>query len=265
MTLFAAGPGPHVFALPPGAVFTGALIAGLDARLAGAPPETMARIEIWVNTQRARRALAEAFAKGPARLLPRIRAVSELAEDPRVSLDLPPSGSALARKLELARLVAALLAAEPGRAAETAVFDLADSLAQLLDDLEGEGIDPAALRHIDPGDHAAHWQQSLRFLDILATHATATIPGGQGRLRRVAEALAAAWATRPPDHPVLVAGSTGSRGATRAFMAAVARLAQGALILPGHDPGLPEAVWRVGAGALALTTILALVLMVVRG
>ncbi|MCB1372227.1 MAG: double-strand break repair protein AddB [Rhodobacteraceae bacterium] len=249
MTLFAPGPGPRVFALPPGADFTAALIEGLDARLAGAPPETMARIEIWVNTQRARRALTEAFANGPARLLPRIRALSELAEDLRLPLELPPAGPALARKLELARLVAALLAAEPGRAAETAVFDLADSLAQLLDDLEGEGIDPAALRRIDAGDHAAHWQQSLRFLDILVTHAAATIPGGQGRLRRVAEALAAAWATNAPADPVLVAGSTGSRGGTRAFMAAVARLPQGALILPGHDPALPEAVWRrLGAG-----------------
>ena len=47
---------------------------------------------------------------------------------------------------------------------------------------------------------------------------------------------------------MLVAGSTGSRGATRAFMAAVARLPQGALVLPGFDAGLPPAVWdRLGA------------------
>ncbi len=249
MTLFPPATGPRIFALPPGADFTAALVAGLDARLAGAPPEAMARVEIWVNTQRARRALAEAFSAGPARLLPRIRVLSDLSGDPLAALDLPPPAPALARKLELARLVAALIAAEPGLAAETAVFDLADSLAQLLDDLEGEGIDPAALRSIDAGDHAAHWQRSLRFLDILARHGAGAAPGGQGRLRRVAEAFAAVWSTDPPDHPVLVAGSTGSRGATRAFMAAVARLPQGALILPGHDSGLPETVWhRLGTG-----------------
>jgi ATP-dependent helicase/nuclease subunit B len=48
---------------------------------------------------------------------------------------------------------------------------------------------------------------------------------------------------------VIVAGSTGSRAPTRAFMAAVARLPQGALVLPGLDQDLPPAVWdRLAAG-----------------
>ena len=47
---------------------------------------------------------------------------------------------------------------------------------------------------------------------------------------------------------MIVAGSTGSRGATRAFMTAVARLPQGALVLPGFDAELPAPVWeRLGA------------------
>ena len=62
-------------------------------------------------------------------------------------------------------------------------------------------------------------------------------------MRAAADALAARWAAAPPAHPVIVAGSTGSRAPTRAFMAAVARLPQGALVLPGLDPGLPPAVW----------------------
>ena len=62
-------------------------------------------------------------------------------------------------------------------------------------------------------------------------------------MRAAADALAARWAAAPPAQPVIVAGSTGSRAPTRAFMAAVARLPQGALVLPGLDPGLPPAVW----------------------
>ena len=65
-------------------------------------------------------------------------------------------------------------------------------------------------------------------------------------MRAAAEALAAAWAAAPPAHPVIVAGSTGSRGATRAFMAAVARLPQGALVLPGLRPTCPP---RSGTGS----------------
>ncbi len=101
---------------------------------------------------------------------------------------------------------------------------------------------PPPSPRVDAGEHAEHWQRSLRFLSLLGRYLAAAGPtDGQGRLRAAAEALAAAWAARPPAHPVIVAGSTGSRGATRAFMAAVARLPQGALVLPGFDASLPAA------------------------
>ena len=196
----------------------------------------MARVEIWTNTRRAARGLTRLLAEGPPRLLPRIRVVTELADDPALPVDLPAAVPALRRKLELARLVAGLAAAEPELAAGTAVFDLADSLAELLDEMQGEGVSPEGFAKLDVAEHAAHWQRSLRFLTLITGYLAAAGPGdGQGRLRAAAEALAAAWAERPPGHPVIVAGSTGSRGATRAFMAAVARLPQGALVLPGFD------------------------------
>lgn len=243
--LFAPSDGPRVFGLPPGIDFGRALRDGLDARLAGQPPETVARVEIWVNTQRARRMLAEAFAEGPARLLPRIRVVTELSVDPLAPVALTPDVAPLRRKLELARLIRALIAAEPQVAAETAVFDLADSLSELLDELQGEGLDPSCLSRVDAECHAAHWQRSLRFLDILSDYVVETgIEGTQGRMRAVAAAWAESWRLEPPHHPVIVAGSTGSRAATRTFMAAVARLPQGALVLPGLDFDLPPPVWE---------------------
>jgi double-strand break repair protein AddB len=249
MTPFAEVGGARVFGVPPGVDFVAALIEGLDARLADTPPEALARVEIWVNAQRARRALVAAYAAGPARLLPRIRVVTELAGDPLAPADLPPPASALGRRLELARLVRALLRADPGLAAERAAFDLADSLADLLDEMGGEGVAPAALAALDPGEHAEHWRRSLRFLTILDGYAAASAPTeGQARLRAVAEALGRVWAAAPPAHPVIVAGSTGSRGATRALMAAVASTPQGALVLPGFDVDLPPPVWeRLGA------------------
>ena len=209
----------------------------------------MARVEIWVNTRRAARALTTLLASGPARLLPRIRVVTELAADPLGPLDLGPPVSALRRQLDLARLVGALAAAEPQLASGTAVFDLADSLAELLDELEGEGIAPAAFA----GGRGGRARGALAAQPALPRAARGYLvaagpAAGQGRMRAAAEALAGAWALAPPAHPVIVAGSTGSRGATRAFMAAVARLPQGALVLPGLDAGLPPSVWeRLGA------------------
>ena len=249
MTLFAPHEGPRVFALPPGVDFTRALVAGLDARLAGQPPEAAARVEVWVNTRRAQRTLAAAFATGPARLLPRIRVVTELPDDPRLPAAIPAPVPALRRTLELARLVRRLIAADPSLASPTAAFDLAETLGDLLDEMEGEGLGVAALARIDAAEHAEHWQRSLRFLDLIGDYARAAVgSGGQGRLRAAAEAFAAHWAVAPPAHPVIVAGSTGSRGATRTFMAAVARLPQGAIVLPGYDHDLPAPVWdRLGA------------------
>ena len=72
MTLFAPQSAPRVFALPPGVDFSRALVAGLEARLTGQPPEAMARVEIWTNTRRAARGLTRLLAEGPPRLLPRM-------------------------------------------------------------------------------------------------------------------------------------------------------------------------------------------------
>ena len=150
MSLFPPATGPRVFALPPGVDFGRALVAGLEARLAGCPPEALADVEIWVNTQRARRRLAELMATGPPRLLPRIRVVTELASDPLAPLDLPPPVPELRRRLELARLVSALLAAEPALAADTAAFELAESLGELLDEMQGEGVRSRGARRHRP-------------------------------------------------------------------------------------------------------------------
>jgi ATP-dependent helicase/nuclease subunit B len=241
--LFEPLPGPRVFTLAPGIDFVRAFVDGLDARLAGQPPEAVARVTIWVNTRRAQRSLRAVFAEGPARLLPRIHVLADLADDPLFVPQLP-TVPALRRKLELARLVARLVAAEPAVAAETAAFELADSLADLLEEMQGEGVPLAALNRIEPGDHAAHWQRSLRFLGILKDYAAGSADDGQGRLRAATELLRTVWTGAPPDGPVIVAGSTGSRGGTRAFMALVAHAPQGALVLPGFDADLPDSVWR---------------------
>ena len=43
------GPGPHVFALPPGADFPAALVDGVRARMADHRPEAMAQVTIYLN------------------------------------------------------------------------------------------------------------------------------------------------------------------------------------------------------------------------
>ena len=239
--LFTA-PGPRLFALPPGVDFAAEVAAGLLARLGDAPPERLARVTIHVNTRRMQRRLRDVFATGPARLLPRITLITDLALDP-AGADLPPAVPPLRRQLELTRLVAGLLDREPDLADRAALFDLSDSLARLLDEMHGEGVPPDAFARLDVSDLSGHWARALGFLRIVADFAKGDAPDREARQRAVIERLAVRWATDPPPDPVLVAGSTGSRGATSLFLQTVARLPQGAVILPGVDPDLPATVW----------------------
>jgi double-strand break repair protein AddB len=96
------------------------------------------------------------------------------------------------------------------------------------------------------GNASEHWERSLKFLGIITDYWSAQeLVDTEARQRTVIEALAESWKNTPPDHPIIVAGSTGSRGATALFMQAVASLPQGAVVLPGFDAQAPKAVWDV--------------------
>ncbi|MDX8350544.1 double-strand break repair protein AddB [Cognatiyoonia sp. IB215446] len=234
----------RVFATPPGVDFAEALVAGLEDRAANLAPADWARTEIYVNTTRMQRRVRAVFDQGPPRLLPRIRLITDLANDPEV-IAQPTAISPLRRRLELSRFVGLLLAQEPDLASRAALYDLSDSLANLMDEMQGEGVSPSAFRKLDIADQSGHWERSLKFLNIIAPFFDdgAAPLDQEARQRRVITALAEKWAAQPVQHPVIVAGSTGSRGATAMFMEAVARLPQGAIILPGFDFELPEPVW----------------------
>ncbi|MFT5158818.1 MAG: ATP-dependent helicase/nuclease subunit B [Paracoccaceae bacterium] len=238
---------PRCFALPLGVDFSAAFLAGLRDRLKNQPPEALAKVEIFVNTRRTERRLHELMLQGPPSLLPRIRVLTDLANDPMIDAEIPPAISPLRRRLELSQTIAAMLDKDPDLAPRAALFDLADSLAGLMDEMQGEGVSTDSLKSLEIADaHAAHWQQSLTFLNILAPYFdNEAEPDTEARQRMVVEHLAKKWAISPPNHPVLVVGSTGSRGATALFMQTVARLPQGAVILPGFDFDLPAHVFDV--------------------
>ncbi len=242
--MFDPAPQPRIFATPPGVDFAQALVSGLIDRAGTLPAEEWARTEIYVNTTRMQRRIRDVFDAGPPRLLPRIRLITDLAADP--SLDsLPPAVSPLRRRLELSRFVALLLDREPDLAPRAALYDLSNSLAALMDEMLGEGVAPDKISALDISDQSGHWDRALKFLNIIAPFFdTAKEPPDQeARQRMVITALAGKWAEKPIQHPVIIAGSTGSRGATALFMQAVAQLPQGAIILPGFDFDLPVDVW----------------------
>jgi len=259
MSLFSA-PAPRLFAVAPGADFASEFARGLRARVGSAAPEAMARVEVMVNTRRGSRAIEDALvdsAQGSA-LLPRLSLLSELGEDPLAAADLPPAIDPMRRQLRLTRLVEAYLHMTEGGAEGapvTAAPDLAEALGHLLDELQEEGVEAAALDGLVAGElaerAAAHWQGTLDFIDIVRKAWPAIRAEAEGgaldpkaRQRLVIERLVAGWGTAPPADPVLAAGSTGSVTSTAELLAAIARLPQGAVVLPGFDAGLAPEIWR---------------------
>lgn len=224
----------NIFHLPPGVDFAGEVVRGLEERMRDAAPEDWARVEIWANSPRMARLLRAGFETGPARLIPRLRLLSTITL-PGLPAAVPP----LRRRLDLARLVTALITREPDLAPRENAFALAESLAALLDEMQGEGVSAGDIATLDVSDLSGHWERALRFLTIVQDYVADGGTDPEGLRRRAVMALAEKWQETPPEHPVIVAGSTGSRGTTALFMAAVAALPRGAVILPGFEATTP--------------------------
>ena len=237
-------PGPRIFALPPGVDFPRAFVAGCLARWGSMAPEDVARVTIFLNSERMRRAVQDAFTAKGARLLPRLLLVTDpLGGLPVPGMPLPVS--TLRRKLELAQLVRPLLAGPEALAPRSTAFALAESLTELLAEMQTEGVGPEALAMLDVSTQSEHWARALSFLSIMNTYlGSDVIPDPAAMQRRAVEALAARWRTVLPEGPVIVAGSTGSRGTTALLMHLVVLLPQGAVVLPGFDRDLPATVWN---------------------
>lgn len=229
-----------LFFLPPGVDFATELVRGLTLRMQDQPPEAMARVMLYVNSQRMGRRVTEAFVQGRASFLPRIHVLSDLARHP-ILADLAPPTTALRRHLDLARLIDGLLQAQPDLAPRAALFDLAQSLGQLLDEMQDEGVSAETLSNLDVSGHSEHWARTQAFLSIVAPIMAAQ--DGPARHRIASERLAELWQTASPQGPVIIAGSTGSRGPVALLMRAVAALPQGMVVLPAYDPDLPDWVW----------------------
>ncbi len=245
---------PNVFTIPPGESFSDRLASGL-LRRHGGDPLALGRLTLLLPTRRSIRSVREAFLRqteGRAMLLPRMQAVGDVDEeellfDPLQGPELlsrPPAISEMRRQLLLLHLIARNRDIDPAQAAP-----LARELAQLLDRLQTEAVPLAALEDLVPEDLAAHWQETLAFLNLLA-EPWQDLLAAEGcmdpaeRRNALMEAQADHWLQSPPADPVIIAGSTGSIPATADLMAVVANLDNGAVILPGLDRYCDATTWN---------------------
>ena len=234
---------PRLFYLPPGVDFATQLVLGLQERLAGQPPEAMARVVLFLNISTDAAAGDGCHGGGRARgFCPGCWWCRNWART-RSWPVFRRRCSDLRRRLELAKLIKGLLRAQPELAPMAARFDLADSLADLFAEMQDEAVTPEALAELDVSGHSAHWARTQAFLQIVAPF---SLEQGdpQSRQREAVLRLVARWQVVEPADPVVIAGSTGSRGTTALLMQAIAGLAKGAVVVPGFDTCMPGAVWH---------------------
>jgi ATP-dependent helicase/nuclease subunit B len=268
---------PRVFTIPASTPFISTLIAALvDGRLipgfpAGRDPLALARATLYLPTRRACRLARDLFLDVTgerAAILPRIQAIGDPDEDeiafdqaaiPRASaLAVPPAVGGTERRLLLAQLVmkwarqikphesgeAPLIAGNPA-----AALALADDLARLMDDMATRQVPWERLDELVPDEFDAYWQLTLKFLKEVVRDGWQAMLDERGAIEPAArrDALIKAEAVQlvAGGDPVIAAGSTGSIPATAELIAVIARLPQGAVVLPGLDTELDTASWEL--------------------
>ncbi|ODP37345.1 double-strand break repair protein AddB [Sphingomonas turrisvirgatae] len=246
--------GLNLYSIPPHRAFADALAQGLIRRFGG-DPMRLARGIVLVPTNRAKRAITDAFVRASegGLLLPRMVAVGdpELDEsagpflDPADEADpVPPAVDPLQRRLILSRLV---LAGKPGIDTAEAVR-LAGDLARTLDQLLVEQVDPRAMRDVAVGELSEHWQRSLDLFEIVLNAWPRELQR-LGRIdlaerrNRLLDRVARRWRDDPPGRFVCAAGITTSAPAIARLLRVVAGLSGGMVVFSGVDLGMDEAEW----------------------
>lgn len=248
MSGFFDSPGPRVFGFRAGVDFAAGLAEGIRARLGAAPPEALAQVEVTVNTRRTLRAVQDAFeAEGPAVFLPKLSTMDSFASG---RTDLPPAVDRLSRWLALTRLTSLMLKQRPELGPPGAAGPLAEALAELMNEFQREGLPLSALDEAAEVDPAAHWRRTLEFLLLIREHwpdhlaAEPVMSDAEARRFAEVEALIADWASNPPAHPIIAAGSTGSTKGRADLLVAIANAPQGAIVLSGFDFALDAEGWE---------------------
>lgn len=273
---------PRIYSVPASVPFLPTVVRALvDGALVPWPqgdrdPLALAGATLYLPTRRACRLARDVFLdvlSADAALLPRIVALGDIDEDElafaeaatgpaaATALALPPTLDGLERRLLLASLVlkwAERLTPEaPGEQAlvvgtPAAALALADDLARLMDDMTTREVSWDKLDGLVPENVDQYWQLTLQFLKIarevwpqILAERQAIEPAMRRDLLIAAEGKRLAARA---DGPVIVAGSTGSMPATAKFIATVARLARGAVVLPGLDAALDDDSWSLLAG-----------------
>ena len=270
---------PRLLSIPASAPFLPTLVAALvEGRLvdgfpASSDPLALAEATLYLPTRRACRLAQDVFRQvlgTEAAILPRIVPIGDIDEDEIIFADIAAGGIAsdalsmpraiesLERKALLTTLITRFAASRAMRGDEGlslianspgAAYALAGELARLQDDMITRKIDWSTLDTLVPIEMDDYFKTTLEFLKI-AHRQWPEILNELGAMEaadrrdKLIDAEAARL-QRPGGGPVIAAGSTGSMPSTAKLLSVIARLQNGAVVLPGLDFDLDEESWHI--------------------
>jgi ATP-dependent helicase/nuclease subunit B len=229
----------------------------------GAKDVPLSRWTILVPNRRSARALSQTFLRlsgKRALLLPRIKPIGDIDED-ILADGLPEEGvedaiSPLSHLHALLDLVLQWAKRNPQSELAQDVlqsgsqaFALAQSLQQLVNQLETEDADPSALKGVYTLDLAGHRENILDLLalvtrDLPALLQSKNLIGPSARRNLLIRLEAQRITKREHKDPIIAAGSTGTNPATRDLLKAIALDPLGAVVLPGVDRAMDDEAWK---------------------
>ncbi len=252
---------PQVYSIAAHRGFADALVAGLVPRYAD-PELGLARLTLLLPSGRAVRTVTEAFIRhsGSGLLMPRMAVVGDLdldetlgpLLDPLGTADIAPAADPTRRWLRLAELIRENWR-EGSPPKGSALLRLAFEFGRTMDRLLVEEIGPEELtgdRVLElVGDLSKHWIDSLwLFARVQTLWFAELMRRGEvdpaDRRNRLFRHTAKRWRAEPPQTPIVAAGVTSAAKGVADLLRCVARLPQGAVILPDLDLSLDAAAWE---------------------
>lgn len=223
---------------------------------------SLADILILLPNRRACRTMAEAFVHQRGltpTLLPQMRAIGDINEDELILsgsksfqkfLSIPPAISPLERSMLFMRLIM-------GRYQEFGLEKislsqscyLAQELGSLLDKAALQNLDWNNLKNLVPEEYAIHWQETLKFLEIITDYwpqilAERKVIDASIKKNILIEAQSNIWHDENTQKRIIIAGSTAVSPAMKHLVKTVLELPHGEIYLAGLDTLLEDDAWE---------------------
>lgn len=225
-------------------------------------PLALADVLFLLPNRRAAKALADAFVRQRGltpTLLPKMVPIGDVEEDELflTGFDFAESLASLAPAIERNErllLFTRIILHKPAEfgieklTANQACY-LAQELAGLIDTVHNENLSFERLADLVPAEYAAHWQETLKFLEIITRYwpdilkERGLIDPGERRNRLIA-AQAEMWKAAPPAKRIVAVGTTATFPVMKALVKVVSKLPRGEVCLAGLDKNLDDESWN---------------------